>query len=247
MSRGTVIHHLGEPNARIETRDSARYYYDRGEIRLVDDVVTYVSLMSEQAAEKKRVEAAKQREFNTERGIEVRDKILSDTEFTELPPSDREAFWKEFRERYPDVNVEAEYEKARLAAEREDQKRREENRLAILEERVRAAEEQSRRTAQAVVERTWPDTYPRGSYGNSANDGIYIRYNRGSRIYYPYSSYLPMVISTQTRSNHSAHPWGGNYPYTDSSKRDWRSHPQEETFIYGRGGDTRLNIGRMRW
>ncbi|MDA3873425.1 MAG: cell envelope integrity protein TolA [Kiritimatiellae bacterium] len=247
VSRGTVIHHLGEPKARIETKGSARYYYDRGEIRLEDDVVTYVSLMSEQAAEEKRVEAAKQRKLNTEQGLEVRDKILNDAEFAELPPSDRETFWKEFQERYPDVNVEAEYQKARLAARREAEKSREEERLANLEARVQAAEEQARRAELAAKERAWPDSYPRSSRVNAANEGIHIRYNTGSRVYYPRSSYLPVAISTRTDSKHSTHRWDSKHIHKDSNHSYRYSHPYENTYIYGRGGNTRLNIGRMSW
>lgn len=219
-----------------------------------DNVVTYVSLMSEEAAEKKRLEAAKQRELNTEQGIEVRDKILADAEFAELPPSDQEAFWKDFRGRYPDVNVEAEYEKARLAARRDAEKQREEDRLTNLEDRVRAAEEQSRRAEKAAAQRAWPEEYPRRSRATTVNDGIYIRYNTGRRIYYPHYSYPPIVISTQANSNshksQSTPPlrhWNSERHLQNSNNRNWNTHPQEETYIYGRGGNTQLNIGRTRW
>lgn len=244
VSRGTVLHHLGEPNARIETGDSARYYYDRGEIRLKDDVVTYVSLMSKEAAEKQRKETERQKKLITERGIEVRDTILNDAEFAELPPADREAFWKEFQERYPNVNVEAHYHKARIAARREAEKRREEDRLAQVEARLKAAEERSRRAEQAAAERAWPDDHPRRSRVNAAKNGIYIRYDRGSRIYYPRSSYLPMVISTKAHPAHNRDP---DHFHKDSKHPYRFSHPQESIYIYGRGGDTRLNIGRMHW
>lgn len=242
VSRGTVIHHLGEPKARIETRESARYYYERGEVRLVDDVVTHVSLMSEEAAEEKREQAAREREANTQRGIEVRDKILADAEFAELPPSDRATFWKEFRDRYPEVNVEAEYEKARLAAKREAEKRKQENRLAHLENRVRETEERARRLENEAADRAWPDVYSRNSRYSNSNSGVYIRYDTGRR-YYDSRPYLPIVISTNA---HPQHPYYSN-DFRSRHQQKQHLHPQEKTDIHGKGGNTRLNIKWTGW
>jgi hypothetical protein len=253
VSLGTVIHHLGQPNARIESNDIARYYYDRGEIRLHDDIVTYVSLMSPEMAEQKKAKEAKQREQNTRRGIEVRDKILQDAEFAELTATDRKEFWEEFQSRYPDVDVEIVYEKTRIAARREAEKQQEEQRLANLEARVRAAENQARRAEQAATAKVNQNYFPRSSSRYTSSDsGFTIRYNSGHHGYNTYSVIpRPIVISTNANSRSHSH----RHQNFTQVHRSPQRHPaslsrppdREPTYIYGRGGNTRLNIGRMSW
>jgi len=185
-TRQQVIELLGTPNARIETANYAKFFFDRGEVEFIKDHVSSFSLISpEQLRELQEAEAVAAAE-NTRRGEGIRDHLLEDFDFLNLPATRRLAFWEDFQRRYPDVAIYLPLEKTRIEARAEEEKAREEERLATLEARVRSAEAQAARAEKAAREAADWDHLHRL---RSSRDRMSIRYVTGARTYVPVSFY----------------------------------------------------------
>lgn len=155
-----VLEALGQPNGSMGSQDLQVYFYDRGEVFLRDGIVESHTILSQEEAQQRRQEAARKREERLEKerkekeeriaeGRGIRDAKVADEHFNSLSPTARLAFWKAFREKYPEVDVDLEYsvayQEARLEkAERMAEAKRE-RQLHELELRVKEAEYEARR------------------------------------------------------------------------------------------------------
>lgn len=170
-SMNDVRRSLGVPRGEARVGDRELFYYDRGEIEAKAGIVTRVSLRSEQeqsALEAQRAaEAARLREnreirqaqLNAE-GEEIKARKLADPSFRTSPVSYQAAFWEDFSRRYPTVASAELLLEARvlLAREREEKRKQLEQsqRIADLEARIAAAENEVRLNHRAEGER-WGD------------------------------------------------------------------------------------------
>ncbi len=150
-----VIHVLGQPKGRVESANSAWFYYDQGEVRLRDNKVTELSLISDEELQARNDAAERERALRLEKGLELRDAMLADPVFASRKPSERLAVWRQFLARYPEVEVGVAFEKAMIEAAQEAEKDAAERRLVELERRVRDAEAQARLAERAAEEARW--------------------------------------------------------------------------------------------
>ncbi|MEM7396036.1 MAG: hypothetical protein AAF492_27190, partial [Verrucomicrobiota bacterium] len=121
-AREKVYAELGEPQSYIKSGDYEMMRYPRGRVVLDAGVVTTVEIMSEETfkvveAEREAAEKAR-RTYEFERrarlyqqGLAVKEKVLDDVDFFSRPARDRVIFWNNFKERYPDVDVERELQR----------------------------------------------------------------------------------------------------------------------------------------
>lgn len=154
--RLTVLDTLGPPNGRIEMGDLERLFFDRGEIKLREGTVTEVNLISEAAARTRREEAARASEARRERGEALKAERLADPEFRALPAAQRYAFWRDFRQEFPEVDVFAPYTDAKAAAELDAERQRTAARLAEVERRVADAEHRARQAETTALTLSTP-------------------------------------------------------------------------------------------
>jgi len=151
---------LGEPRGLIMDETYQLLQYDRGRVELHDGFVSSVNIVSEEEAERMRIEreriaeerrlaeAARRERLRIE-GLETLEQVLSDPEYAALSAGKQVAFWKSFKKRYPDVPLGEEYASALERHRLELEQRQLEQRIATLESRVREAES---RAAQAEWE-----------------------------------------------------------------------------------------------
>lgn len=138
-SRDRVDDELGPPTGRMAVGNRETCLYERGTIEFVDGRVAAVKLVTEQqlraslaaAAEQERLAAEKRKQLTAEGGVE-KAKILADPSFTNKPPAERLARWREFAATYPGVDVSAETGAAQQAVQSEVAKKREEERAAAI-------------------------------------------------------------------------------------------------------------------
>ncbi len=155
-----VIAELGKPSGFIEMADVVWLYYERGRVRLQDDRVAEVALVS--AEEAARLTAERQREAERQRAVRAAQQAqrqaageallearIHDPYFLNRPATEQVAFWRDFRARYPGVPADAHYAAALERYQREQEqawrRREQEQRLQSLEARLARAEEQARR------------------------------------------------------------------------------------------------------
>ena len=197
-----VRSNLGAPRGQAHVGDREIFYYDRGEVESKSGVVIRASLRTEeeQAAldAKRSLEARRvleEREIRQARlnaeGDELKARKLADVSFRTSPLSFQVAFWEDFSRRYPGVaSAEPLLEaRTRLVGETEDKRKQLEQtqRLAELEARVTAAENDSR------VDRLYGQERLSAMRGYSP----YVGYSslRGLRDYCP----LPERVKSVTR------------------------------------------------
>ncbi len=154
-----VIAELGKPSGFIEMADVVWLYYERGRVRLQDDRVAEVALVS--AEEAARLTAERQREAERQRAVRAAQQAqrqaegeallearIHDPYFLNRPATEQVAFWRDFRARYPGVPADAHYAAALERYQREQEQawrmREQEQRLQSLEDRLVRAEEQAR-------------------------------------------------------------------------------------------------------
>ncbi len=159
---------LGAPRGEVHAGSREVFYYDRGEVEVRDGVVKRVSLRSEE--EQSALEARRSAEatrIRNEREIReaglaaegdaLKARKLGDPGFLGSPLSRQLAFWQDFSRRYPGspCAVELDEVRARFALENEERQKQLEQarRLADLEARVTAAENEARLGRQYDYER----------------------------------------------------------------------------------------------
>lgn len=164
---------LGEPAGYIRIDGVQMLYFDRGDVKLEDGVVTETQLITQSQLEARRrseeLERLRLRRLETERreqlqleGLAIRERMLKSGTLDGKSPEEQLDAWNGFRDRYPDVpvggevaaaleRIELQLERNRLEAE---QRQRDlemklrmqelENRVANAEDRARDAEDRAR-------------------------------------------------------------------------------------------------------
>ena len=162
-SRDAVIRELGKPDGEIVARDSVILVYPRGEIRLRDDKVSGVKLLTEQQlAARREAEARERAQFETDRAsrrtrLESEGRALyeakkNDPAFATLPVRDQLAFWRSFAGRYPMIPIGDDVAELRARFEQDERMRATDSemqaQMADLEARVTEAEDRAARAEQ---------------------------------------------------------------------------------------------------
>ena len=139
-----VLELLGEPGGQIRSGNWALMLYNRGRVEIRDGQVEELSLVSAEAArnisiEKTARKVAMMARRETE-GEMARERILEEPTFAERPAREQVDLWRRFRQRYPGIDVTAEYRAALSLREKELELERNQQRLDDLERRVLEAE-----------------------------------------------------------------------------------------------------------
>ena len=154
---------LGPPDGYMASGTRELWTYRRGRVEIVDGHVTTVDLVSEEEAllrEQQKTERLRlqqerlQREHEARRaeGEQLKEKMLSDPDFSEASAATQIAFWKEFRRRYPSLSVETEYQQALVRRQAEIEDQRLQQKIQDLENRVANAETDARLAHERAAE-----------------------------------------------------------------------------------------------
>lgn len=172
-----VVEALGEPTGYIGSDDFQIYYFERGEVTFRDGVVESHSILPEEEALRRREDVAREREERQEReqearrnriaeGLAIKEEKTSDPTFNARPASARLAFWRVFRQKYPNVDIDLEYslayQEARIERAEQMAEAERDRRLNELEQRVMEAEYQAReaeREAERARRPYYADSY----------------------------------------------------------------------------------------
>jgi hypothetical protein len=154
---------LGEPRAALTAGTYQALLFDRGRVELRDGRVVLADLVSQEEADRRRVEALRIEQQNREiaehyrrqriaQGSALLERTRSDPSFAGTAAADQLRFWQEFRRKYPELDSSAEYLAAltRREAEMEEMRRVavESQRIRDLEQRVAEAEYRARAAEQ---------------------------------------------------------------------------------------------------
>ena len=159
----TVRAILGEPTGYLGCAGHEILLYPRGRVEIRDGKVIEADLVSPEEAERRRLErelavavrkAAKVAEKERLRieGLKVREEALEDPQLLDLSTPALLAFWKTFRQTYPDVDVELEIAGAQALLREDKERRRTEQRLQAMERRVTEAEWQAEKAEREAAE-----------------------------------------------------------------------------------------------
>lgn len=107
---------LGPPNGMVAIGPNVIYFYDRGEVALKDGRVTLVNLMTEDelVAQRERDArrtallkqiGAERRAQNEAEGLVLKQSKVDSPGFQSLPASERVAYWRHFKLKYPTVPI----------------------------------------------------------------------------------------------------------------------------------------------
>ena len=170
---------LGEPAGLLLLGARMLYTYDRGEVEFYSNVVVRAELLTAEAFEQRRIaraaEAERQRAWadalraaRIVEGQQVLANLRADPSFAYRPASEQVAYWRSFRQLYPEMAVEQEYADALRRLELDERERRvaqaENRRIAELEERVADAEDRARQAERRSLQRSSAVDYGYG-YG----------------------------------------------------------------------------------
>ena len=217
---------LGEPRGYMKSEDYQLLQYERGLVELHDGLVSSVSLVSEQDAEKRRIEreriaeerrlarATRREELRIE-GQEILEQVRNDPEFAALPAAEQVEFWRSFKKRYRDVPPGEEYAAVLERHKQELEQQALEHRIADLESRVREAES---RVAQAEEE------VARASYDNRRRYVSYGTYAYSYPTYYRPSRYSHTSVSK--------HKYGLRYTCKPTIKAQGYRHVKKSSRHY---------------
>ncbi len=156
-----VIKELGAPQGRITSGKYDVYIYNRGKVELANGLVTSIELMSEEAAETRRLakeksqqEAEQQAKDTSERrrieGHKVLADRLADPIFRAQPASGQLSYWDIFKKQYPEIDISSVYTDLSKQYETEQAQTKVQAQLADLQQRTDATEARVRRAEQAV-------------------------------------------------------------------------------------------------
>jgi hypothetical protein len=149
-NRDRVISELGAPDGIIKSGDYEMLSYERGKIELRDGLVISVNLLSQEdlIAKKKNDKALsekKEKEKNEfiklkhQRGIELREKILTSSVFPEFSGRRKVEILKNFRSNYPDIDITDLLLPALDEMEKEIDEMEQQNKIVELEQRINDA------------------------------------------------------------------------------------------------------------
>jgi hypothetical protein len=118
-----VVAGLGQPRGYIRAGTYLLLDYERGKVELESNVVVRCSIMTESELADRKAREARQAELNRAwaeaqrshriaEGTRLRDHKLADPYFLGMPAHQQVAFWRDFRVKYPEVDVDREYSAA---------------------------------------------------------------------------------------------------------------------------------------
>ncbi len=198
---------LGRPNGVISLKNKQVLFFDRGEVTLVDGKATKLDLLTEKEAEadlvkkqQKREKAAqlveKRIQIRVKEGIALREDKLTSPDFLASSAGVRLDFWRNFRRRYPEVDITNALTKALNERTTELQRQAENQRLAQLESRVQDAEYRAEKAQRLAYNHNNPFynfTDPHLYFGLPTRSR-YSRYGRSS-YYHRQRSHSSAVYS----------------------------------------------------
>jgi hypothetical protein len=146
---------LGVPNGRVQIDNKLTLLYDRGQVELVDGKVVSTDLLSpeEFAAKQARENAsvAQTAQFRAQRiaeGQDIKAQRLADPAFTSAPPAYQVSYWQNFRQLYPEVPCDSEYQLALARQQDQIAKQEHESELALARQQEELARQQDQLAAQ---------------------------------------------------------------------------------------------------
>ncbi|MFH0908468.1 MAG: hypothetical protein V1929_06880 [bacterium] len=157
-----VLAALGKPRGEVRAGSHLFLDYEQGKIELKSNVVVKADVMTaeeflayKESVEQARIETEKASAARVEAGTRVRDGKLRDSVFIRSPAWHRFTYWRDFRKKYPEVDVEAYLKAARQehekdVANKEADARAERERIAVEE---KYASEAPQREAEAFRRR----------------------------------------------------------------------------------------------
>ncbi len=147
---------LGRPNGIIILKNKQVLFFDRGEVTLIDGKATRLDILSEEESlvelnkqKQKRERAARLVEERIRnrvaQGLAKKEDKLTSPDFLASSAYTRLEFWRDFRRRYPEVDVSDQLAATLKERSKELEQQADEQRVAQLEVRVREAEYRARR------------------------------------------------------------------------------------------------------
>ncbi len=146
-SREKVISELGDPEGVIKSTDYEMLSYERGKIQLMGGVVTSANIMTAEElistkenariiAEKKEEEQEAFIKLNHQRGLDLRERIVTSTVFPEFPGNRKVQILKNFSKNYPEIDITDLLLPALEEMEQEVAETEQQNKIVELEQRV---------------------------------------------------------------------------------------------------------------
>lgn len=153
---------LGEPGGYIKSGSYQALLYDRGRVELRDGRVTEVELVSAEQAQLQKLQRERDRLARAEaeqarrealriEGLAEKERMLADPVFRASAASEQLDFWRRFRTKYPDVEVDEAYAGALAAWEQERATLQQDQRLLDMEKRVAEAEARAREAERSAA------------------------------------------------------------------------------------------------
>jgi hypothetical protein len=156
-----VIAVLGQPESFLKMDPAILLKYDRGTVKLSNNKVVAIDLVSPEAAkarrdqermqhEQRRLILAEQKARRIAEGTTLKQSRMSDPAFLTWPADRQVAFWQQFQVRYPEVSCTAEYLAATSRYEQEMEQlyamQQQDRRIRDLEDQLDRAERRNNDT-----------------------------------------------------------------------------------------------------
>lgn len=250
-SRADVVAELGEPDGLIAAGDYELLTYERGDVELRDGKVVKFKLMTpEELVVAKREEQirraeeerrrARERKQRYERGLEVKERMLSSPTYAEASGTRKVEILRNFHTRYPEVEIDELLMPAVEEKKREQAAAAEAARIARLEDQVGKAE-------QRAQQAEWRATEAEATAQNALRSSYY------NRNYYPYrrNYYRPsgfgLSVGYDSPEIDIKYKSGYSQPYRTYKVRSYRSgssmHQIAPKRIRSTSSTTRFNDG----
>jgi hypothetical protein len=193
-SFATVRAALGAPNGQMQLGNKLILTYDCGQVQLVDGKVTSTNFLSTEDFAVQQTQAAQRQAECTAEGLALKARVLADPAFIYAPVAYQFSFWQNFRQLYPDVPCDDQYNRAQQL-------------LASQQQQVAAAPQTS--TSQPYYYGAY---YPQSYYYRSWPYYRYTTYYREREHEYEHEYH--------DRDNHDYHdhhtPWRNTPVYSPS-------------------------------
>lgn len=217
MDESAVLAELGDPIGKIETELRTILLYPRGEVTLKEDRVVEAELLTgkELAAKRRERERARREwrerkekrvEERSEQGKAVKREKLASRRFAALPAEDRLDYWRDFQDRYPQVDVSRQIADALERYEQEVRQLRARGRIAELESRVARAENEAARLRKKLEElrhEREAEKDRRNPYRKGSHSRFGFHRGRGS---FTYPSSVTIISGSDPKRPHRGDP-----------------------------------------
>jgi hypothetical protein len=111
-SLATVRAALGAPNGQMQLGNKLILTYDCGQVQLTDGKVTSTNFLSTEDFAVQQTQAAQRQAECTTEGQALKARVLADPAFIYAPVAYQFSFWQNFRQLYPDVPCDDQYNRA---------------------------------------------------------------------------------------------------------------------------------------